>query len=209
VSEARTEMLERVKRAIGEAAPVEVDRCYRRAGALDAEERAELFRARVDEYRAEVRRVADVGTAVAEVCAERNVRRLAVPPAWPGQWRPQGVEYVEDHGLTARELDEVDGAMTGCTASIAETGTIILTAGPEEGRRALTLVPDLHICVVREQQICELVPEAIERLRAEGLSRRPITLVSGPSATSDIELSRVEGVHGPRNLVVLITKEPA
>jgi len=209
MSEARTEMLERVRKAIGDAEPVEVERSYRRAGALGAEERAELFRARVDEYRAEVRRVDDIGAAIAEVCAARGVRRLAVPPGLPSEWRPSGVELVEDHGLTAREFDEVDGAVTGCTAAVAETGTIILTAGPEEGRRALTLVPDLHICVVREPQICELVPEALERLQAEGLGRRPITLVSGPSATSDIELSRVEGVHGPRNLVVLITKEPA
>jgi L-lactate dehydrogenase complex protein LldG len=209
VSEARAEILECVKRAIGGAQPAEVARTYRRAGALDADERADLFRARVDEYRAEVRRVADIGAAIVDVCAERGVRRLALPPELPTQWRPPGVEVVEDHGLTARELDRVDGALTGCTAAIAETGTIILTAGPTEGRRALTLVPDLHICVVREEQICELVPEALERLRAKDLARRPITFVSGPSATSDIELSRVEGVHGPRNLVVLITKEQA
>jgi L-lactate dehydrogenase complex protein LldG len=209
VSEARAEMLDRVRKAIGDAEQVEVERSYRRAGALGAEERAELFRARVDEYRAEVRRVDDIGAAIAEVCTARGVRRLAVPPALPSEWRPPSVELVEDHGLTARELDEVDGALTGCTAAVAETGTIILTAGAEEGRRALTLVPDLHVCVVRESQISELVPEALRRLRAEGLDRHPITFVSGPSATSDIELSRVEGVHGPRNLVVLIAKEQA
>ncbi len=114
---------------------------------------------------------------------------------------------VEDHGLTADELDGLDGALTGCTVAIAETGTIVLTAQPHEGRRALTLVPDLHICVVRESQICELVPEALDVIREHGLERRPITLVSGPSATSDIELSRVEGVHGPRTLVVLVAAD--
>jgi L-lactate dehydrogenase complex protein LldG len=101
----------------------------------------------------------------------------------------------------------MDGALTGCTAAIAESGTIVLAAQPHEGRRALTLIPDLHICVVREHQICELLPEAFDLLDREGLVGRPITFVSGPSATSDIELSRVEGVHGPRNLVVLIASE--
>jgi L-lactate dehydrogenase complex protein LldG len=112
---------------------------------------------------------------------------------------------LPDTSLDTAGFDSLDGAITGCTAAIAETGTIILAAGPETGRRALTLIPDLHICVVERSQIVELVPEGLRRagviVRAEG---RPITLVSGPSATSDIELSRVEGVHGPRHLVVLV-----
>jgi L-lactate dehydrogenase complex protein LldG len=126
-----------------------------------------------------------------------------IPPAWRGA----EIELVEDHDLSAAELDRVDGALTGCTAAIAETGTIILTAGPAEGRRALSLVPDLHVCVVLEHQIVELVPEALARLAADGLERRPLMFISGPSATSDIELSRVEGVHGPRDRVVLVVKE--
>ena len=134
---------------------------------------------------------------------EHGVRRLAIPPQLP--WRPTDCELVEDHGLSAHELDGLDGAFTGCTAAVAETGTIILTGGPHEGRRALTLVPDLHICVVGETQICQLLPEALTRID----SRRPVTFVSGPSATSDIELSRVEGVHGPRTLIVLVAKEAA
>ena len=105
------------------------------------------------------------------------------------------------------QLDAADGALTGSTVAIAETGTIVLTAGPREGRRAITLVPDLHICVVIESQIVELVPEAFELIARENLERRPITLISGPSATSDIELSRVEGVHGPRKLFILVAKE--
>jgi L-lactate dehydrogenase complex protein LldG len=110
-----------------------------------------------------------------------------------------------DEGLTPQELDRLDGVLTGCTTAIAETGTIVLSGDPTEGRRALTLVPDLHVCVVFESQIVGSVPEAIASLdgRVE-TRRRPITFISGPSATSDIELSRVEGVHGPRVLVVLV-----
>ncbi|MGZ4441413.1 MAG: LutC/YkgG family protein, partial [Gaiellaceae bacterium] len=115
-----------------------------------------------------------------------------------------GLELVEDTQLDPHSLDELDGVLTGCTVAVAETGTIVLTAAPDEGRRAITLVPDLHLCLVDESQIVELVPEAVARLAGAVRERRPITLVSGPSATSDIELDRVEGVHGPRTLVVLV-----
>jgi L-lactate dehydrogenase complex protein LldG len=107
--------------------------------------------------------------------------------------------------LTPQELDEAGGVLTGCTLAIAETGTIVLSSAPAEGRRALTLVPDLHVCVVRAAQIVDSVPAAFDALgplvRDE---RRPLTFVSGPSATSDIELDRVEGVHGPRTLIVIV-----
>jgi L-lactate dehydrogenase complex protein LldG len=110
--------------------------------------------------------------------------------------------------LTVEDLDRVDAVLTGARVAIAETGTIVLTAGPAEGRRALSLVPDLHVCVVESRQIVELVPEAMAVLEELVVrERRPLTFVSGPSATSDIELSRVEGVHGPRTLVVLIVNE--
>ena len=201
MSDPRAEILGRIAQAIADAESAPVPRAYRRGGSLTVEERTQLFHERVADYRAEVLRVDGVEAAVGEVCAARGVRTLAIPPSLP--WRPAGIELIEDNGLSARELDQVDGALTGCSAAIAESGTIVLTAGPEEGRRALTLVPDLHICVVRESQICELLPEALDRIDP----RRPITFVSGPSATSDIELSRVEGVHGPRTLIVLITSE--
>ena len=206
---ARDEIFARVAEAIGGAAPVpDVDRAYRRSGELSDAERLDRFCERVGEYRAEVRRLdGSIAAAVESVCAERNIASLVVPPGLPDAWRPRSVLLVEDDGLEPRALDELGGALTGCTAAVAETGTIILTAAPHEGRRAITLVPDLHICVVRETQVHELLPEALDALCRAGLERRPITFVSGPSATSDIELSRVEGVHGPRQLSVLVAKE--
>jgi L-lactate dehydrogenase complex protein LldG len=131
--------------------------------------------------------------------------RVVVPPGLPDEWRPSGTQVVEDHGLGARELDEIDGAVTGCAAAIVDTGTLVLDGQGPSGRRLITLVPDHHICVVTVDQLLELVPEAIACLapsvRDQGV---PVTLISGPSATSDIELHRVEGVHGPRHLMVLI-----
>jgi L-lactate dehydrogenase complex protein LldG len=204
VSAAREEILQRVVTAIGDpATETAATRAYRRAGTLSGEQLVDLFCRRVGEYRATVHRVAatDVAATIASVCGRRT---LAVAPGVPPDWR---AGFAVDNGLTAQELDRVDGALTGCTAAIAETGTIVLTAGPLDGRRALTLVPDLHVCIVREAQIVELLPEALAMIGADRLERRPITFVSGPSATSDIELSRVEGVHGPRELVVLVVKE--
>jgi L-lactate dehydrogenase complex protein LldG len=181
---AREAILGRIT-AIPRAAPAPVPRDYRRHGTLTAHERVELFCERVGEYRAEVHRSLDPIGALEG--------RFAVPPNLPAEWRPH--EVVEDHGLTPQELDALDGVVTGCTVAIAETGTIVLT----RLHRTLTLVPDVHVCVVEESQIVELVPEAIALLGPEHA-----TFVSGPSATSDIELSRVEGVHGPRTLKVLV-----
>ena len=206
MTDSRTLLLRRVTAAVSHLPPApQPARDYRREGDLDAEQRTALFCARVDEYRAAVRRIGadDVAEAVAETCSGLGARSLGIPPGLPSEWRPAGVDLVEDHGLGPRELDRLDGALTGCTVAVAETGTIVLAAGPAEGRRALTLVPDLHICVVVEAQIAELLPEALSRVDR----RRPITFVSGPSATSDIELSRVEGVHGPRTLQVLVARE--
>ena len=166
-----------------------------------------LFAERLLEQRVEVRRVAAGGVAaeVAEVCAEHDVRRLGVPPGLQSEWHPTGVEVVEDHELAPAELDTLDAALTGCTLAIAETGTLVLAAGSADGRRALSLVPDVYLCVVAEGEIVPDLAAAMPRIagliRDEG---RPVVFVSGPSATSDIELQRVEGVHGPRQLVVLL-----
>jgi L-lactate dehydrogenase complex protein LldG len=158
---------------------------------------------RVSDYRATVREAGEVAVAVERVCAEHDAWRLGIPSGLPREWRPDGVELVADEGLTARELDALSGALTGCALAIAETGTIVLDGGRRSGRRALTLVPDLHLCVVERAQVVATVPDAIRALDG---ARGPFTFVSGPSATSDIELDRVEGVHGPRRLEVLLTQ---
>jgi len=211
MSAAREEILGRVRAALGEATRPEVDvpRTYRQAGERTRTELVELLDERISAYRATVRRTDPAGLrdAVEAICGERDVRRLGIPPGLPAEWRPAGVEVIEDDGLTPRGLDGLDAVLTGCTLAIAETGTLVLAAGEREGRRALSLVPDVHVCVVEERQIVELVPEAIARLRESVVpARRPLTFVSGPSATSDIELDRVEGVHGPRVLEVVVVE---
>lgn len=189
---------------------VAVERGYRREDEAAREEIVERFAERAAEYEATVRRVSekDLPGAIKEALERRGVKRLVVPPYLPKEWIPEGVEALRDAArprLTKEELDESDGVITGCSLGIAQTGTIVLDAGRAQGRRALTLLPDYHLCVVRENQIVGLVPEAFagleEAVNGEG---RAITFISGPSATSDIELNRVEGVHGPRTLDVLI-----
>jgi L-lactate dehydrogenase complex protein LldG len=111
--------------------------------------------------------------------------------------------------LSKGQLASVHGVLTGCAAAIAETGTIVLDSGPAQGRRSLSLLPDYHLCVVEARQVVEVVPEGVAHMVGAVAERgAPVTLVSGPSATSDIELMRVEGVHGPRTLDVILVEEP-
>jgi L-lactate dehydrogenase complex protein LldG len=209
VTDARAEVLARIGRALG-AAPVvpAIPRAYRQAGSAEGTcEVVELFAQRAAEYRATVVRTSAAGLArtINELCARRGVRRMAVAR---GAVAPEGIEAVaDDPPLAPRDLDALDGVVTGCALAIAETGTIVLDGSPESGRRASTLVPDYHVCVVRESQIVRTVPDAIAGLAETGLHRRPLTFVSGPSATSDIELDRVEGVHGPRTLDIVVVAD--
>ena len=202
---ARDAVLERVRQAVAGALPAPVPRSYSVEGATP-ETRVEAFVDRVRDYRATVLTVEDAAAAVSEVLAEQGAGRIGVPQDLDARLRPAGVELVEDEALTPQQLDELDGALTTCAAACAVTGTIALDGGPGQGRRALTLLPDLHICVVREDQIVETVPELVRRLESAAVDGRPLVLVSGPSATSDIELQRVEGVHGPRRLVVIVER---
>ena len=203
---ARDDVLARVRSALGPGVAVpEVPRSYRGAGEAPAEGVVDRFCERVAEYKASVTRVApaDLGATVTRLCAERGARRLAVPPGGPDVLR--GVELVvDDPPLSPHALDGLDGVMTGCALAIAETGTIVLDGGERSGRRALTLVPDWHMCIVEAGAVVAGVPDAVALLAEAAAEGRPITLVSGPSATSDIELDRVEGVHGPRNLDILV-----
>jgi L-lactate dehydrogenase complex protein LldG len=164
-----------------------------------------LFCERAAEYRATVRRVSEgeLPAAVADACAARGARRIVTPPSGPPVL--PGVEVVVDSPpLTPRALDQMDGVLTGCALAIAETGTIVLDGGDRSGRRAISLVPDYHVCVVEAGAIVASVPDAVAALADAAAAGRPITLVSGPSATSDIELDRVEGVHGPRTLDIMV-----
>lgn len=217
----RDEVLARIRRANsaagagdgGRAPSAQAEAGYRTAGDRDQAELLDLLADRLVDYRATVRRTtaALLAGEVAAALALRDARRVVVPagldvfgPGGP----PDGLEVITDDGLHARPdievLDGCDGAITGAAVAIAETGTIVLDAGPDQGRRAITLVPDYHLCVVRADQVVELVPEGVERLA--GASGRPLTWISGPSATSDIELNRVEGVHGPRTLEVILVE---
>ena len=205
---ARDEVLSRIRAALapGGAVP-EVPRAYHGAGSGPAAGDAAVvarFCERAAEYRATVRRVpaGELDAAVAGACREQGARRLAVP----ARRDPiPGLELlVDDPPISARDLDLLDGVLSGCALAIAETGTIVLDGGERSGRRALTLVPDFHICVVEAAEIHASVPDAIAALAPAAAEGRPLTFVSGPSATSDIELERVEGVHGPRTLVILV-----
>lgn len=194
-------MLARIRAALGpEPAVPEVVRGYRRAGHTDPERLVELLIDRLEDYRATVLRTTGDGISDAVSQGLAGAARTVVPPGLPGSWLPEGTEVVVDDGLSAMELDRIDAVVTGATLAIAETGTIVLDGSPDQGRRAITLVPDRHVCVVRIDQIVDDVPAGVAALDPT----RPQTWISGPSATSDIELQRVEGVHGPRTLVVVL-----
>ncbi len=230
VDDARATVLADVRRAIDgvrdgdpDAAYAAIERGYRGGGgpnggadggldggAYGGAARLERLTERLEEFGVVVRRVAttDLPKAVAAWARTRGVRRWVVPDGVPDAWlaHVEEVEGVAD-GAAPNVLDAADAVLTGCAVAVAETGTIVLDAGPGQGRRAATLVPDAHLCVVRASQVVDGVPEGVARLHAAVVSGRPITFVSGPSATSDIELVRVAGVHGPRTMAVLLVDD--
>jgi L-lactate dehydrogenase complex protein LldG len=222
---ARDEVLARIRTALASPAPASsapgspapegeapagdpVPRAYRISGDLGTAQLLDLLAERLRDYGCTVRRTApsQLMTAVGEALGQRGARRIVVPAGLDLTGLPAGTVIVADDGLSPAALDAVDGVITGAAVAIAETGTLVLDGSPGQGRRAVSLVPDYHLCIVRAEQVVALVPEALARLDPG----RPLTWISGPSATSDIELDRVQGVHGPRTLeVILVAPGPA
>lgn len=214
MTDSRDLVLRRIRTALADVPASEtpadhrVTRDYRPAHTTESPEAMlDLLAENLADYRAVVHRTTAEGlpALLAGLLAARGSRTLAVPAGLPPEWLAglRDVELLPDEpGLTASRLDTVDSTLTGCALAVAETGTVVLDAGPAQGRRVLTLVPDHHICVIHADQVVASVPRALPRLDP----RRPQTWISGPSATSDIELDRVEGVHGPRTLETVLVQ---
>lgn len=213
MSGSRAEILGRIRHAqAGRTADREgeyrsLPRAYRIDGDLDERSRLALFVDRLEDYQVRVYRCSslEIPSTIAQVLAARSSKRVLVPTGLNREWLPRGVEFAPDLELTYGDLDRSDGVLTACTLGIAFTGSLVLCHGRAEGRRALTLVPDYHLCVVDADQVVETVPEALRRLAA--LSPRLVTTIAGPSATADIEMTRIRGVHGPRTLEVVLADQ--
>jgi L-lactate dehydrogenase complex protein LldG len=181
-----------------------IPRTYQRAGAMSAAERLLLFEDRVAEYDASVQKVSrgDIAKATGEILQTRSKTKMAVPAGFARDWLPTQCSFEPVEELSAVELNSFDGVITGCTVAIALTGTIVLQGIGNQGARMLSLIPDYHLCIVFADQIVQTVSEAFDRLAAT--AALPTTFISGPSATSDIEMTRIRGVHGPRMLEILL-----
>lgn len=215
-AEARQEVLRRIRAALGgpragaeviEGEWAGIDRRYRRRGELDQPGVLDELEDRLRDYDAHVERVtqSELRRKIGELLTARGLRTLVVPKGLEealGAELPEGFDFVQDQAFTAPELDRFEGVITGCTVAISQTGTLILQDVPGQGRRAPTLVPDHHLCVVRAEDVVETVPEAMDRLQPT--AALPTTFISGPSATADIEMTRIKGVHGPRFLDVVL-----
>jgi L-lactate dehydrogenase complex protein LldG len=214
-STSRSAILERIRAATRNAARAgdncapaheEASRNYIRRGTMTAEARLERMAERLREYDAEVVECAPDGlaAAIAAQLAASGKRMFVAPEGLPQEWLAPGFEWKIDGGLTTDALERAEGVVTACFCAVAESGTIVLHHGPAEGRRVTTLLPDWHLCVVRESQIVETLPEYFDRcVQPPAL----VTWISGPSATADIEMTRIRGVHGPRFLNVVIVRE--
>ena len=208
---AREEILARIRASSGPPSPAPA-RDYQHADALSPGETLSKFADRITDYGVLVTEVADetaVADAVREICAARGIGHLVTSPDCPGPWQPQDVMITTDRGLSIEALAAIPAALTGAACAIAETGTVILDGGFAQGRRAISLLADFHLCVVFAAQIVECVPAAIAQMAPAARAGRPFTFISGPSATADIEFDRVQGVHGPRQLDVIIVRTGA
>jgi len=212
---ARDEILGRIHAALPEepgdiaVSHASIPRLYNRVGILDAHARLDLFIDRLLDYDTEVIEVqteVELLAAIGQALQQAGHKRVLVPAEFPAAWLPSGISIELDQGLGTAEIDRAQAVLTTCEIAIASTGTIILAHDVAQGRRVLTLLPDHHFCLVRRDQVAELVPEALQAVAMKG--NAPITTISGPSATSDIEMTRIRGVHGPRRLTVLLYGSP-
>ncbi|WP_029252050.1 LutC/YkgG family protein [Paraoerskovia marina] len=211
MSDARTQILGRAREALGaDELDVPVPREYRVTGDLapGSDDVVDLLVDRLVDYRATVHHATTPTVAETVAALIADARTVVVPTgldvAWRADWVPEVLEDSREEPLDVATLDAAGAVVTAARVACADTGTILLDGEPDQGRRAITLVPDVHVCVLRADQVVHLLPEAIRMLAPH--PARPITWISGPSATSDIELSRVEGVHGPRTLHVVIVR---
>ena len=209
--DSREAILARIRSSVGPERPAEpsaeraaLPRNYRRAGTLDPEARLHMLIDRLRDYDANVVQTSagDVPQAVADVLAQHQERKVIIADGLPPELLPANFRFFPERDADLQDLNDCDGIITVCTVAIAFTGSIVLTHGPGEGARRLTLVPDRHLCILRAEQVVETVPEAFDRLAA--FATYPLTFISGPSATADIEMTRIRGVHGPRFLDVVL-----
>ncbi len=229
VADSRRLVLERIRAATGKSAPERganadagLAQGYIRRGELTVRARHERFIERLREYDAEVVECSPEGlpSTIAAVLAASGRRRFVAPPGIPAAWyveaawKIEGFECVLDHGLETSEIEQAEGVITGCFCGIAGSGTIVLHHSACEGRRVITLLPDWHLCVVRASQVVETLPEYFEKSREQAAGKeqkvelpRLVTWISGPSATADIEMTRIKGVHGPRFLNVILVRD--
>jgi len=208
--EAREEILERIRSILGDCrsqpAHPPVPRNYMRAGQLDPEARLQLFLDRLRDYDSHVVETtpAALPSTIAAILREHQQKKVIAAEGLPLEILPHDFTFLWEQEADLQDLNDCDGMITTCTVAIARTGTIVLTHGPGEGARRLTLLPDRHLCIVRAEQVVETVPEAFHRLAA--FAKSPLTFISGPSATADIEMTRIRGVHGPRFLDAVLVR---
>jgi len=210
----REKVLERVRRATANGAQdpnasyAALERNYIRTGKLGVEERLALMIERLREYDAEVVECSpgDLAETIAGQLAASGRRTVVAPPGLPLDWLVPGFEWKIDHGLSTGEIAAADGVVTASFGGIADSGTIVLHHSESEGRRVISLLPDWHLCVLRSSGVVETLPEYFARCA----SQPPLaTYISGPSATADIEMTRIKGVHGPRFLHVIVVQDQA
>jgi len=213
-SDSRSRILERVRKATAstgsdlQSAYASIDRSYIREGQLGAQERVALMIERLREYDADVLETSphELSGAIAMHLKASGRHRFVAPQGVPAAWMPEGFEWKVDRGFSAAEIEQCEGVLTGAFCGIADSGTIVLHHGAREGRRVISLLPDWHFCVLYASQVVETLPEYFARCdQAPALA----TYISGPSATADIEMTRIKGVHGPRFLNVIVVDDLA